>query len=134
MTRILGIDIPDNKRLEISLTYIYGAGAMINLVANFIFIPKYSYYGAAGTTVFTELIVTALMVIILYQVLKTLPSFILLFKYLLAGLAMALLLYFLAGWPLFILIILAVLVYFGVLYSIGGISTREVLALVKTNV
>lgn len=26
MTRILGIDIPDNKRLEISLTYIYGVG------------------------------------------------------------------------------------------------------------
>ncbi|KPK33416.1 MAG: 30S ribosomal protein S13 [Chlamydiae bacterium SM23_39] len=26
MTRILGIDIPDNKRLEISLTYIYGIG------------------------------------------------------------------------------------------------------------
>ena len=26
MTRILGVDIPDNKRLEISLTYIYGIG------------------------------------------------------------------------------------------------------------
>lgn len=26
MTRILGVDIPDNKRLEISLTYIFGIG------------------------------------------------------------------------------------------------------------
>ncbi len=26
MTRILGVDIPDSKRLEISLTYIYGIG------------------------------------------------------------------------------------------------------------
>lgn len=26
MTRIIGIDVPDNKRLEISLTYIYGIG------------------------------------------------------------------------------------------------------------
>ncbi len=26
MARILGVDIPDNKRLEISLTYIYGIG------------------------------------------------------------------------------------------------------------
>lgn len=26
MPRIIGIDIPDNKRLEISLTYIYGVG------------------------------------------------------------------------------------------------------------
>jgi len=26
MPRIIGVDIPDNKRLEISLTYIYGVG------------------------------------------------------------------------------------------------------------
>ena len=26
MARVIGIDIPDNKRLEISLTYIYGIG------------------------------------------------------------------------------------------------------------
>ncbi len=26
MARILGVDIPDNKRVEISLTYIYGVG------------------------------------------------------------------------------------------------------------
>lgn len=27
MARILGVEIPDNKKLEISLTYIYGVGA-----------------------------------------------------------------------------------------------------------
>ena len=26
MPRVLGVDIPDNKRLEVSLTYIYGIG------------------------------------------------------------------------------------------------------------
>ena len=26
MARIKGVDIPDNKRIEISLTYIYGIG------------------------------------------------------------------------------------------------------------
>jgi len=26
MARVIGIDIPDNKRLEVSLTYIYGVG------------------------------------------------------------------------------------------------------------
>ncbi len=26
MTRVIGVDIPDNKRLEISLTYLYGVG------------------------------------------------------------------------------------------------------------
>lgn len=30
MPRVIGIDIPDNKRLEISLTYIYGVGRMLS--------------------------------------------------------------------------------------------------------
>lgn len=30
MTRILGVDIPDNKRLDISLTYIYGIGKKLS--------------------------------------------------------------------------------------------------------
>lgn len=30
MPRVIGIDIPDNKRLEISLTYIYGVGRFLS--------------------------------------------------------------------------------------------------------
>ncbi len=30
MSRVIGIDIPDNKRLEISLTYIYGIGRKLS--------------------------------------------------------------------------------------------------------
>lgn len=30
MARILGVDIPDNKRLEVSLTYIYGIGLSLS--------------------------------------------------------------------------------------------------------
>jgi small subunit ribosomal protein S13 len=30
MARVIGIDIPDNKRLEISLTYIYGVGRKVS--------------------------------------------------------------------------------------------------------
>lgn len=110
------ISLEEQKKL----IYIYGAGVVINLVTNFIFIPKYSYYGAAGTTVLTELIVTLLMMIILYQALKALPSFIYMTKYILAGLFMAGFLYFFAQWHLFILIILASLVYFGSLWLMGG--------------
>ena len=31
MPRVIGIDIPDNKRLEVSLTYIYGIGRELSL-------------------------------------------------------------------------------------------------------
>ena len=30
MPRVIGIDIPDNKRLEVSLTYIYGVGRFLS--------------------------------------------------------------------------------------------------------
>jgi small subunit ribosomal protein S13 len=30
MPRVIGIDIPDNKRLEVSLTYIYGIGRCLS--------------------------------------------------------------------------------------------------------
>lgn len=30
MPRVIGIDIPDNKRLEISLTYLYGIGLQLS--------------------------------------------------------------------------------------------------------
>jgi len=102
-----------------SLTYIYGLGVIINLIANFILIPKYSYYGAAWTTLLTELVVTALMLVALSKILDKLPSFKLVFRYLLAGLMMVMVFYFLSNWPLFVLIILSTLIYFGFLYLIG---------------
>ena len=117
-----------------TLTYIYGLGAVINLVTNFIFIPRYSYYGAAGTTVLTELVVTVLMVVVIYRTLEVFPSFISIFKYILAGLIMGLMLYSLAQWPLLVLVVLAILVYFGFLWLIGGISIKDILALVKKDV
>ncbi len=30
MPRVIGVDIPDNKRLEVSLTYIYGVGRKLS--------------------------------------------------------------------------------------------------------
>jgi len=109
-----------------SLTYIYGIGAIVNLAANLIFIPKYSYYGAAWTTVLTELIVTALMLVVLYKTLKRLPYFHSLIKYCLAGLAMILMFYFLPEWNLFILIILTSSAYFISLWLIHGIPVKRI--------
>ncbi|MFH1461172.1 MAG: oligosaccharide flippase family protein [Patescibacteria group bacterium] len=114
-----------------ALIYIYGAGVIVNLGANLIAIPKYSYYGAAGTTLLTELLVTGLMLVVLYWSFKKIPSFKLIFKSFLAVLAMALLLFFLSDWSLFILIFLGSLAYFVFLYLMGGISRQQILALVK---
>ena len=110
------ISLKEQKKL----TYIYGIGAIINLITNFIFIPKYSYYGAAGTTILTEFIVTGLMLIVLYKTLNSLPSFRSIFKYIIAGLIMAIPLYYLPDFSLFPMIIISSLIYFGFLRLING--------------
>ncbi|MBU4369858.1 flippase [Patescibacteria group bacterium] len=117
-----------------SLVVIYGLGALFNLVANFIFIPKYSYYGAAWTTVITELIVTIMMIFVIYKALDYLPSFGIFYKSALAALIMSLPLYFLSDWPLFLLILLSFLVYSGGLWLFNGITSEEIMFLVKREV
>lgn len=116
------------------LVYVYGLGAIINLIANFIFIPKYSYYGAAATTVITEFIVVCLMLIVLFKILRYLPSFRSFVKPFLAGSVMALLLYFLADLSLFVLIFLGASAYFSALYLLGDASVKKVFSLIQGKV
>ena len=108
------------------LAQIYFIGMIFNIAANFIFIPKYSYFGAAATTVATELLVTGLMVYAIYKTLKFIPSFKILFKTLLASLLMALVLYYFSYLNIFFLIIIGAAVYLPVIYFIGGISREEI--------
>lgn len=108
------------------LAYIYGLGALINLTANFILIPKYSYYGAAGTTILTELIVTVLMTAVIYKSIKTLPSFKSLIKCSLAGLFMIAIFCLIPKWNVFVLVILTSLAYFTALWMLGEFSIKKI--------
>ena len=45
------------------LIYIYGAGAVINLIANLIFIPIYGYLAAAITTIVSEAIIMVFLIL-----------------------------------------------------------------------
>jgi O-antigen/teichoic acid export membrane protein len=110
--------------------WIYFGGMIFNVIANIIFIPKYSYYGAALTTVFTELLVTILMIWLIHKTIHYFPYFKIL-KPLIAGVIMGLFIWFFSGWNIFILIILGLIVYGAVLYLIKGVSKGEVLTLIK---
>lgn len=111
--------------------WIYFGGMVFNVITNLIFIPKYSYLGASGTTVATEFLVTILMVLLIYKSIKYFPSFKAVFKVLLAGLIMGVFLYLFQGWNLFILIALGIVLYGTVLYLIKGIRKEEILLLIK---
>ncbi len=45
--------------------WVYFGGMIFNVAANLVFIPRYSYTGAAATTAVTELIITALLFVII---------------------------------------------------------------------
>jgi len=111
--------------------YIYLSGMIFNIITNLIFIPKYSYFGAAWTTVATELLVTILMFWLIYKNIKYLPSFGVATKSLLAGLIMFLFLYYLKGQNLFLLVGGGAIIYFTFLYLIKGITKEEINLLIK---
>jgi len=108
------------------LAQIYFVGMIFNVITNFIFIPKYSYFGAAATTVATELLVTGLMIYVIYKTINFLPSFKILFKALLASLLMALVLNYFSYLNIFFLAMIGVAVYLPAIYFIGGISKEEI--------
>jgi O-antigen/teichoic acid export membrane protein len=109
------------------LAQIYFVGMIFNVITNFIFIPKYSYFGAAATTVATEFLVTGLMIYVIYKTINFIPSFLkILFKALIASLLMALVLDYFSYLNIFYLAIIGAAVYLPAIYFIGGISKEEI--------
>jgi len=96
--------------------------ATLSLILYFLLIPKFSYWAAAGITVFIELLYTIFAFSISYKHskigvnLKSLP------KILLASLIMGLFIWLCFGLNIILLILLASIVYFVVLYLIKGID------------
>lgn len=74
--------------LQKSGMWIYFSGAILNVFLNFIFIPKYSYLGAAWTTFLTEILVTIMLFSILYRKTSLRADFGVLPKVLAAGAVM----------------------------------------------
>jgi len=110
--------------------WIYFSGMIFNVLTNLLFIPRYSYFAAASTTVATELLVTVLMMYLIYKTIHYLPRFNI-FKPVFAGLIMTVFLYLFRGWNLLLLIGGGIILYFAVLYLIKGIKKEELLLLIK---
>lgn len=113
-----------------SLLWISAVGAVFNVTANLVLIPRYSYYAAAATTVLTEGLVTVLMAVVIFQSLRWLPSFKIAVKSFFASAVMAAALWFLAGNNLMLLLIIASAVYFISLYWLRGFSRADVISLI----
>ncbi|MFA5022178.1 MAG: flippase [Patescibacteria group bacterium] len=109
----------------------YALNAVISVIGYLIFIPLYSYWGAAWMTVFTEIFILATAGLILYQQLKFLPNLKILGKVILASLVMAIPLYYLPNLPLLMSVCLGAVVYFLCLYLLKGFDREMVLEIIK---
>ncbi len=109
------------KRYAIGVT----VGAIINIALNAILIPRFGIIAASATTVVTWGVVLLLLqhefgkvVLVPFKGYLTRPV--------IASLGMGAFLYFGSSWNVWVLIVLGALVYFAILFGIGGITKGEI--------
>jgi len=116
------------------LAYIYLCGAVFNVAVNFVVIPRYSYFGAAFSTLATELLVTVLMIFAIYREIKFIPSFKNLLRTGVAGILMYAVLSALSFLDIFSMMIVGAAVYFLSAFLLGAVSKEEMTKLLQKRV
>jgi len=114
-----------------SVMYVYGLAAVFNISANFYFIARYSYIGAAWVTAATELFVSLGMLLIIRKIMNYSPNFNIIAKALAASLLMVALLYASPSQNLFALLALGAASYAVFMYILGGITKEDFLTLIR---
>lgn len=109
-----------------SMMFGYGITAIISLILYFIFIPRYSYYGAAGVTIFSEYLISFLIFIVVTRTVKFLPKIGILIKAIVASFIMYYVIHLFPNLHLFFIILLAMFVYGSSLILLRGV-TKETL-------
>ncbi|MCX6785832.1 MAG: flippase [Candidatus Komeilibacteria bacterium] len=100
----------------------YFSAAVLSLIGYFIFIPRYSYYGAAWVTVAIELFIALSAFILTYKFSRLKLSLNIFWKALLASAIMSAMLYWLIAWPTVWLIVLGMAVYGLIMILIKGLN------------
>ena len=111
---------------------VYIFTAITALIGYLIFIPRYSYFGAAWVTVYSELVIALVAYCLLVKHTQFKPNLTILLKSIAASLIMmAVIFLLLTKLNLLLLLLIAMIVYFCALYFLGGITRKDVLALLN---
>ena len=105
--------------------WIYGGGAIFNIAANVIMIPKYSYFGAAISTIFTEMLVTILMLFLISKNIKFFLSMKTAFKALIGALIMYAALSFIGDLNLLWDISIGAVIYCVIIYLLRALNKND---------
>lgn len=103
--------------------WVYLVGAVFNVGANLVLIPRYTFMATAWTTVLTELLITYLLFWLIKKQTRATVCFSTSAKSVLAACITALILYF--GHFHFIVFSLLSLIYFPILYLLGGFTIDD---------
>lgn len=126
-----------DKQKKIIWTYCFVS--LTALIGYLIFIPRFSYVGAAWVTIYSEAVIALAAVYYTFKYSGFLPRFNVFFKSILASVVMG---FFLFAWPvrfyesmigLFITLIFSSTIYFLALYLLKGIAKEEILTLLNRN-
>lgn len=103
-----------------------GICVVTNVILNLILIPHFSYVGAGIATIVTETVLLGIYFYFVSRYLYRLPLAGIMIKPIAACIAMAVFIYFCQGLNLALLVILAIAIYFGMLYLIKGFSREDI--------
>ncbi|MGL5414768.1 MAG: flippase [Clostridium sp.] len=94
LSNVLGVQylLPTNKNRQFTISVT--VGAIVNVILNFILIPHYDAFGSCIATVVAELSVTAVQYIFLYKEIEMKPLIKAIFKYMIAGIIMTVIVVF----------------------------------------
>ncbi|MFH1173495.1 MAG: flippase [bacterium] len=118
-----------NKQKQMIFGYL--ATAVVALIGYLIFIPKYSYWGAAWMTVVSESMIALITFLVVYKYTKIAPNLKVLGKAILASLIMALPLYFFNDYNLLLLISVAAFIYLAAIYLLKAFTRETVMEIFR---
>jgi len=108
------------------LAFFAGICAIFNVISNLFFIPRMSYVGASITTIATESILFILLFFVISKYLYRLPLFRITMKPTIAGVIMGITIYYMKNTNFFMIVMIAIAVYFAVLAVIGEITKEDI--------
>lgn len=113
------------------MIWAYAVTAILSLTAYLIFIPRYSYFGAAWATLFAETLIAAICFWMVAKTTKILPDITIFFKVLLASGVMAVALYRFQNQHIILLLPMSIVVYLVSLYLLKGFSKELISEIIK---
>lgn len=105
--------------------WIYFTGAIFNIIANLIFIPRWSYLGASFVFLLTQILVTSLIFSLIYKKIKEKMDFNIIIKSFSAGLITAFTIYKFRETNILIPLFIGLIVYLFILYIIKGFKNED---------